>query len=609
MSGDQRTAMQWVIRVDGSNTAVVEPGETVEIGRKPIRPLPQGLYRRVEITDDTRSMSKKHAQLTVKSDGSAIIRDLNSTNGTYFVHTGSQLDALPAGRDFRIHGASARLMLGDVAVELIAQPMRMQSQQFHVPNLFDYATDDHAAQPSQEADPQISVDNILNLRAGEPTNLFNAESVKRRAQQLRQAQQRSFTPFDPLAAPLTSESWTSEEEADPEEHPRDLFADAQDIAAGKMEEPAPKIEEFVPRVTSGPRHKGAETPVVRTPRAAMPAPKDPVQAAAQAMRFQPQSMVTSKARHAVEEPVQAQEPEPVAEPAQAAEVPEADATVAVEQSTPAPVIEMVEEAVIVEPVVAASQVEADTEPAQPEESAQPQEDAVPRSEPEPEAQAAEHVPAEQDETASEEVFGTVAEPEEPAVADESQVLEEQEVSEEAAPSEEIPAQNETATLFESDVDALDEESAEPESGEYYIPIESHESLEATQAMNLSFADEQEDYSRFQRPAQEPQPVEEPHYEPAFEPGSIFERVSQGEFDQPQELVEVDGYTSNDARQSDDFAEQFEMARHPQLLPFLAMNPSLYDDLYAWLAAQGDADIDEALTNNPGYEDYKKAVGK
>ena len=40
-----------------------------------------------------------------------------------------------------------------------------------------------------------------------------------------------------------------------------------------------------------------------------------------------------------------------------------------------------------------------------------------------------------------------------------------------------------------------------------------------------------------------------------------------------------------------------------------MNPTLYDDLYEWLAAQSNADIDEALSRNPGYEDYRKAVGK
>ena len=45
------------------------------------------------------------------------------------------------------------------------------------------------------------------------------------------------------------------------------------------------------------------------------------------------------------------------------------------------------------------------------------------------------------------------------------------------------------------------------------------------------------------------------------------------------------------------------------LPFLAMNPSLYDDLYAWLGALGNTDIDAALSHNPGYAEYRKAVGK
>ena len=100
------------------------------------------------------------------------------------------------------------------------------------------------------------------------------------------------------------------------------------------------------------------------------------------------------------------------------------------------------------------------------------------------------------------------------------------------------------------------------------------------------------------------------FTPAFEPGSVFDKVSRGEFNKPPEpVIEVDGLTSEDARRTPDMTRQFEMARHAELLPFLAMNPSLYDDLYAWLAAQGNRDIDEALANNPGYQDYRKAVGK
>ena len=74
-------------------------------------------------------------------------------------------------------------------------------------------------------------------------------------------------------------------------------------------------------------------------------------------------------------------------------------------------------------------------------------------------------------------------------------------------------------------------------------------------------------------------------------------------------MQVNGLTSDQAKSTTDFTEQFEIARHPQLLPFLAMNPSLYDDLYAWLSAQGNADIDTALSKNAGYSEYRTAVGK
>ena len=72
MSGDQQATTKWMIRVDGSDLTSVEAGQTVEIGRKPLRPLSDDGTTRVEILDDTRSMSKRHAEFSVKSDGNAI---------------------------------------------------------------------------------------------------------------------------------------------------------------------------------------------------------------------------------------------------------------------------------------------------------------------------------------------------------------------------------------------------------------------------------------------------------------------------------------------------------------------------------------------------------
>lgn len=103
--------------------------------------------------------------------------------------------------------------------------------------------------------------------------------------------------------------------------------------------------------------------------------------------------------------------------------------------------------------------------------------------------------------------------------------------------------------------------------------------------------------------------DEQTYRPAFEPGSVFDRVAKGEYGNQEEVIEVDGMSSDDAKRTSDFALQFEMAKHTQLLPFLAMNPALYDDLYAWLSAQGNEDIDEALQANEGYREYLNATGK
>ena len=80
---EQRSGQQWIIKVNGAEQTDVKPGESIEIGRKPLRPLADDGNRRLEVPDSERSMSKRHALFTVHEDGSADVRDLNSTNGTY----------------------------------------------------------------------------------------------------------------------------------------------------------------------------------------------------------------------------------------------------------------------------------------------------------------------------------------------------------------------------------------------------------------------------------------------------------------------------------------------------------------------------------------------
>lgn len=61
MSEDQRTAQQWTVKVDGTELKKLESGESVEIGRKPLRPLVDDGFARLDIMDASKSMSKRHA--------------------------------------------------------------------------------------------------------------------------------------------------------------------------------------------------------------------------------------------------------------------------------------------------------------------------------------------------------------------------------------------------------------------------------------------------------------------------------------------------------------------------------------------------------------------
>ena len=83
MTGDQRTIQQWTVRIGGIDQKTVKPGDSIEIGRKPLRPLPDDGTERLEIADGTRSMSKRHATFAVSQNGGGTVRDLGSTNGTY----------------------------------------------------------------------------------------------------------------------------------------------------------------------------------------------------------------------------------------------------------------------------------------------------------------------------------------------------------------------------------------------------------------------------------------------------------------------------------------------------------------------------------------------
>ena len=394
---ERQTVQRWMITVGGVEQARVGAGQSVEIGRKPIRPLREDGFKRVDIVDNKRSMSKRHALLIVDNRGVATIRDLHSTNGTYLVGANGDLLRLEPDVDFQLPDSLMRMQFGDVPVDFVRveEEAPDSDQKNEVRNLFSYATDDLHDEPAASG---LSVDQILDLRAGEPTGIFHAQSVAHPGLSWQQGEQKS--PLDNISPVNHDVTFpvVQEQQEQPVE-PRNLFDDAKALQA----------EDHV--------KEEVESDVLNS---------DPIKTESNNTNYDFASTNTN-----------------------------------------------------VESVSSVSN--------------------------------------------------------------------------------------------ESDVN------------------------NASSISNIGSIDTSIDTS-----------IDEP-YTPAFEPGSVFEKVSKGEFDAQQQIIEIDGYTSQEAKESNDFSRQFEMAQYPELLPYLAANTGLYDDLYAWLAAQGNAEVDSALARNSGYSAYRKAI--
>ena len=464
------TVSEWTVKINGVDRISVKPGECVEIGRKPLRPLADDGNTRLDVADQTKSMSKRHAMFTVKSNGTASVRDLGSTNGSYVVRENGDLLRLPANTEFLLPASPMRMQFGDVPADFIrlddpvAKPLDLK-----VPDLFGYAV--HEA-PQEPDAADMSVDDILDLRAGEPTAIFSADNVRRKVDELELGSLNITQPVTKNDEPAI---------------PRDLFADA--LAQHAEQETERKTQQAMDSVVLPKQQTEPESSTVA------PASKHsrisgivPVDAIAHAV-----------VKHSPS----------TSEPAVAsAAVVESDAAAGASKS--------------------AENVQSeDTQP----EIAQP---ATAQSETD---QPAADVPDDQQRTAAEAYQESTA----AGVADQQPA-----------------AETETA-----------QQSVSEASDIYSTGV----------------------------------------HTPVFEPGSVFERVAKGELKAQEPAVEVDGLTSDEAKTTQDFNVQFEVARHPELLAFLAMNPYLYDDMYSWLAARGEADIDEALSHNKGYQEYREAVGK
>lgn len=469
-------ARQWIVSVDEKDLKVLHNGESVEIGRKPLRPLAEDGFSRLDILDPNKSMSKRHAVFSVDEQGNGSIRDLHSTNGSFVVADDGRLMRLPADEDIKLPSASMILQFGDVRVKFESEREdktddstieSVNATSEPVPNLFEYAVSDETPQEPDASD--MSVDDILNLRAGEPTTFFHARNVTDRAVAMQQAEQRTFTPTrndnsDESQKPDDDFPSVSlvQENTPVTDKPRDLFADAAAQAAASKNTSDDDADE---------RKNDHFTPVTNA--------------------------LHGDAKHG---------------------------TIPVDKLFGAP----------------------------------------------PTTPATVALPAKHDENEDERQQTDAAN-------SQSQV------------TDTAPANDEA----------------------WQATAQSQQTMPALPARTTETQPQPDDDERFRPQTSQSQakPDETAAFKPIFEPGSVFDRVSKGGLAKQEQTIEVDGLTSDEAKRTDDFTVQFQMARHPELLPFLAMNPSLYDDLYAWLGALGNQDIDAALSHNSGYAEYRKAVGK
>ena len=488
----QQTLQRWMITVGGVEQARVGAGRSVEIGRKPIRPLREDGFMRVDVVDNKRSMSKRHALFIVDASGAATIRDLNSTNGTYLVSESGDLLRLDPGVDFHMPDSIVRMQFGDVPVDFVRieekAPQGSDASAQPVRDLFSYAPDNDIKEPDAA---DLSVDDILDIRAGEPTGVFHAQSVSR-----------------------PDLVWDSQKRLND-------AAAADDLGSASAAD------------------AGADSDDNSTSAAT--------------------SAVPSSATSSVED---------VASVIDAASVAESVA----EQIKP------VIAGQVVLPVVR-------DEFASPVEPRNLFDDAANNDA----ASDSSNSDLSNSDLSNSDLSNS-------DLSNSNYATNSQNVESQADSKEDYKEDLQASVQSDMQDVAQDQSVAQNYAQE---EVQYNDSADAVNSVND--ANDVSDASTTIA-------SDSAQFTPAFEPGSVFEKVSNGEFSARKEVVSAGGFTSEEAQKTDDFAEQFEMAKYQELLPFLAMNTNLYDDLYAWLSAQGNADVDQALAQNSGYSAYRNAIG-
>ncbi len=697
----------WAIEVDGVELTRVKPGESVVVGRKPIRPMVEAdADRRVDVADSEKSMSKRHAKLTVDAYGRAMLEDLGSTNGTFVVRDDGGLMRVPLGTQITFQRSPMHLQFGDKAVDF-REVSSDDTGEHPVQSLFENLTPDQIANAANGA---MSVDQILDVRAGEPTTAFDANAVRGRVHELNTAHLvQSYVTTNPApdaewdgthgptggaedgaqgsaqdgaqgsvlahngvyshvsgivtesvvaenvvahaaahddsdeanagilgvdGPSINGSATTAQGASDGGDSPAQgalagaatNVAAASDVAAASVvaTEPVIRTASVEPASTEPTSVESASTEPVSTEPAFQPSDNEtdasasqspdaagaataPIDAAEGASQSQQDDGVSAGAAAVVN----------TAESPNAAE--SADTVVSTDTAASTDTPESADAAVSAT-AHESEGIQAAGTPHVAEEETQSPADSQSSVASSRQAQVQEHQPHYQ---AQNEASG-------------------HEASYPVTASFPIRRTYSQATNYSGDYQTTDS-STWPATGQHHGFDSEAANLSAASAAaqtypataqgtfaaasDARFRPQREEDERFAVHQQSQQETHEsrggsdntsafakasfstPVTNPRYDAGSVLDRLSNGQFPAQQAESEddrlIDGFSIRQARTTADYQQQFRMAQHPQLLPFLAMNPSLYGDLYAWLAAQGNADVESALNGNAGYLAWKQ----
>ncbi|KFI44830.1 FHA domain-containing protein [Bifidobacterium bohemicum] len=551
-----QSVQRWVIKANNAIECAVSRGQSVEIGRRPLRPLTGNRHKRVDIDDPTRSMSKRHVLFSVSDTGSATIRDLGSTNGTYLVADDGGLRRLERMRDYPLGDSPIRVQLGDVPIDFV-EVVEDQTDRPPVADLFEYAKGRSNAEPEMG---EMSVDDILDLRAGEPTASINSADVAERIKKLVEAQNAKVRSHVNSSDDNAADAGRDKHEAgaavqrqDPDAAEHDAVAKDDDADDRQSPPATDALDAHASQVTV---EANADRQTVSLDRSVRDE-SDASEPTEEASAFEGLSLgVVGTA------PVMPSKPRDLFRDAFTG-----DAISAVQPTADSPVSDDSPSAFH------------DVTPAVTQTGGANMSAAGP-------------------------VTGAISPDGKGAVQNSEAVSGS---SDHPVAAKEVPTGGAISSFMEHREQVV------------FVPMD--------QQTGRSVPDQNDGispYDRFMKPQeaevdqddlqQNPVGAEQNQtgaFTPAFEPGSVFEKVSKGQFDRVDtaQSVEAGGFTSDDAQRSDDFSKQFQMAGYPELQAFLAMNPNLYDDLYAWLSALGNQDVDAALERNSGYARYRERAGK